>query len=120
MTITGFGISLSTSIAVVEGLMGKGGNFVRTPKLNLANTHGLHKDIDRSYVQPISPLVWGEIALGFYALFTGLILAGYIGWGIVPWMMIYMIGYFYIAGLNLIQHAPNSNGRVSKSYAGLD
>src|SRR5512141_735470 len=38
MTITGFGISLSTTIAVLEGLMGKGGStFVRTPKLNLSN-----------------------------------------------------------------------------------
>ncbi|MBN2116592.1 MAG: hypothetical protein JW730_08480 [Anaerolineales bacterium] len=27
-----------------------------------------------------------------------------IGWGIVPWMLIYMPGFFYIAGLNLIQH----------------
>lgn len=120
LTITGFGISLSTSIAVMEGLMGKGGNFVRTPKLNLPNTQGRHKMIDRTYVQPISPLVWGEIALGFYALLTGYILAGYIGWGIIPWMLIYMIGYFYIAGLNLIQHLPNWNGRITKSYAGLD
>jgi cellulose synthase/poly-beta-1,6-N-acetylglucosamine synthase-like glycosyltransferase len=118
MTITGFGISLSTSIAVIEGLTGKGGNFVRTPKLNLPNTHGQQKLIDRTYVQPISPLVWGEIALGFYALLTGYVLAGYIGWGIIPWMMIYMIGYFYIAGLNLIQHIPNWNGRITKSYAG--
>ena len=119
MTITGFGISLSTSIAVIEGLMGKGGNFDRTPKLNLPNTNS-RKIIDRAYVQPISPLVWGEIALGFYALLTGYILAGYIGWGIIPWMMIYTIGYFYIAGLNLIQHVPNSDERITKSYAGLD
>ena len=87
MTITGFGISLSTSIAVIEGLTGKGGNFVRTPKLNLANRHGQQKTIDRAYVQPLSPLVWGEIALGAYALLTGFILAGYIGWGIIPWMV---------------------------------
>ena len=118
MTITGFGISLSTSIAVIEGLLGKGGNFVRTPKLNLGNAHGQQIAIDQSYVQPISPLVWGEIGLGIYALLTGYILAGYIGWGIIPWMLIYMVGYFYIAGLNLIQHVPNWYGRITKSYAG--
>jgi cellulose synthase/poly-beta-1,6-N-acetylglucosamine synthase-like glycosyltransferase len=106
LTITGFGISLSTSIAVLEGLMGKGGVFVRTPKLNLGNAPGRSEAIDHAYIQPISPLVWAEIALGLYALFTGIVLAGYVGWGILPWMVIYTIGYFYIAGLNLIQHAP--------------
>lgn len=118
MTITGFGISLSTSIAVIEGLMGKGGNFVRTPKLNLPNARGKQKVIDQTYMQPISPLVWGEIALGVYALLTGYILSGYIGWSIIPWMLIYTIGYFYIAGLNLIQHIPEWDESISKSYAG--
>jgi hypothetical protein len=32
-----------------------------------------------------------------------------LGWGIVPWMMIDMLGYFYIAGLNLIQHTNNKS-----------
>ncbi len=118
MTITGFGISLSTSIAVFQGLLGKGGKFVRTPKLNLSNVHGKQKRIDRTYLQPVSPLVWGEIALGLYALLTGYLLAGYIGWGIIPWMMLYTAGYFYIAGLNLIQHVPNWSTGISKSYAG--
>ena len=37
LVFTGFGISLSTSIAVIQGLTKKGGAFVRTPKLNLGN-----------------------------------------------------------------------------------
>ncbi|HET9587291.1 MAG TPA: glycosyltransferase, partial [Anaerolineales bacterium] len=37
LVIVGFGLSLSTSIAVLEGLFSKGGAFIRTPKLNLAN-----------------------------------------------------------------------------------
>ena len=118
MLITGFGISLSTSIAVIEGLTGQGGNFVRTPKLNLSNAPGTQNTIDRTYLQPLNPLVWGEIALGFYALLTATVLAGTIGWGVIPWMLIYSAGYFYIAGLNLIQHIPSWNGRITKSYAG--
>ncbi|MGB8980747.1 MAG: hypothetical protein WCC12_02620 [Anaerolineales bacterium] len=50
-------------------------------------------------------MVWVEIMLGIYALVTGLVLEPYIGWGILPWMVIYMLGFFYIAGLNLIQHS---------------
>lgn len=118
LTITGFGISLSTSIAVFEGLLGKGSAvFVRTPKLNLGNTDGGLKAIDHSYLPPISPIVWGEIGLGIYALFTGIVLQGYIGWGILPWMLIYMLGFFYIAGLNLFQHIPKSDRKITESFA---
>jgi hypothetical protein len=110
LTIMGFGISLSTSIAVLEGLMGKGGSFIRTPKLNLNNSHKHMRVIDRSYREPISPLVWGEVALGLYALLTIVVLGLRNGWGIAPWMMVYVLGYFYIAGLNLMQNSPREVG----------
>ena len=105
LVIVGFGLSLSTTIAVVEGLFSKGGAFIRTPKLNLNNRPKQKQAIDRAYyMTPVSSMVWIEIALGLYALVTGIVLAPYLGWGIVPWMVLYMLGFFYIAGLNLIQH----------------
>jgi cellulose synthase/poly-beta-1,6-N-acetylglucosamine synthase-like glycosyltransferase len=118
LVIVGFGLSLSTTIAVIEGLFSKGGAFIRTPKLNLDN-RGKHKQkIDHGYVAPLSSMVWIEIALGIYALFTGVVLSQYIGWGVVPWMVIYMLGFFYVAGLNLIQHAPKtSNSQRTESGA---
>ena len=116
LTITGFGLCLSTSIAVLEGLFGKGNAvFVRTPKLNLNNTTAQHGKIDRSYVSPISPLVWIELLLGVYALITGIVLTPLIGWGILPWMIIYMIGFFYIAGMNLIQNRERYVSRQARS-----
>jgi cellulose synthase/poly-beta-1,6-N-acetylglucosamine synthase-like glycosyltransferase len=105
LVIVGFGLSLSTTVAVLEGLFSTGGAFIRTPKLNLNNRRKGQKKIDRAYVAPLSSMVWIEIILGIYALVTGLVLAPYIGWGIVPWMAIYMFGFFYIAGLNLLQHS---------------
>jgi len=107
LVIVGFGLSLSISIAVIEGLFSKGGAFIRTPKLNLDNNKQ-RKKIDRAYVAPLSSLVWVEIALGAYAFITGIVLEPSIGWGIVPWMVFYMLGFFYIAGLNLIQHRPQT------------
>jgi len=116
LTITGFGLCLSTSIAVLEGLFGRGSIvFVRTPKLNLNNATKQNKSIDRNYVSPVSPLVWVEIALGIYALITGVILAPYTGWGIVPWMVIYMLGFFYIAGMNLMQNRAYFVSRQTRS-----
>jgi cellulose synthase/poly-beta-1,6-N-acetylglucosamine synthase-like glycosyltransferase len=115
LTVTGFGISLSTSAAVFEGLVGKkGGVFVRTPKLAQLNARKSNTTIDHSYLEPISPLVWAEIGLGLYSLLTMIILYPVIGWGIIPWMTIYMIGYFYIAGLNLLQHSPKRGKQVRK------
>lgn len=115
MTITGFGISLSTSLAVLQGLTGTGGgHFVRTPKLNQGNVQ-LHRTFDQSYLEPVSPMVWAELALGIYALYTGVSLAPFVGWGLLPWMMIYAMGYFYIAGLNLVQHAPPVLRRVGRA-----
>jgi cellulose synthase/poly-beta-1,6-N-acetylglucosamine synthase-like glycosyltransferase len=115
LTLTGFGLSLNTTIAVLEGLTGTGSAvFVRTPKLNLSNSHKQSGKIDHTYISPINPIVWMEIALGLYALLTIVLLLPTLGWGIVPWMLIYMFGYFYIAGLNLIQH---TNQKSATAFA---
>jgi cellulose synthase/poly-beta-1,6-N-acetylglucosamine synthase-like glycosyltransferase len=104
LVIVGFGLSLSTTVAVLEGLFSKGGAFIRTPKLNVGNRPKQKQKVDRAYVAPLNAMVWIEIALGLYALLTGVVLMPYLGWSIVFWMVIYMLGFFYIAGLNLIQH----------------
>jgi cellulose synthase/poly-beta-1,6-N-acetylglucosamine synthase-like glycosyltransferase len=117
LIISGFGISLSTSIAVIQGMFGNGGTFVRTPKLNHMNSRKQNEKFDAAYIPSISPIVWGEIALGFYAIATIWILYPRLGIGIVPWMMIYALGYFYIAGLNIIQHYPRLNEWINKVFA---
>jgi hypothetical protein len=112
--MTGFGLSLNTTIAVIEGLAGKGGVFVRTPKLNLDEAHKQNQKIDRAYLAPVNPLVWVEFALGIYALITGIVLAPIIGWGIAPWMFIYMLGFFYVGLLSLIQNRESTRKRLSR------
>ena len=57
------------------------------------------------------------MALAIYALFTGIVLQPSMGWGVVLWMVLYMLGYFYIAGLNLIQHMPVKDKDMAKSFA---
>jgi hypothetical protein len=109
LVIVGFGLSLSTTVAVLEGLFSKGGAFIRTPKLNVGNRPKQKQKIDRAYVAPLNGMVWIEFALGLYALLTGIVLMPYLGWSIVFWMTIYMLGFFYIAGLNLIQHSLEAN-----------
>ncbi len=115
LTIMGFGISLSTSIGVIEGLAGKGGTFIRTPKLNLGNDGSRTKAVDHAYLPRISPVVWGEIALGCYAILTILMLEPYVGLKVIPWMIIYSLGYFYIAGLNLLQYWQAQEQRSTRT-----
>ena len=102
LTLIGFGLSLNNTFAAVEGLFGKtGGSFVRTPKFNLTDKRG---DWAGSlYAQSISPLVWLEWAIGLYAVLTCVVLGTSLGWQSIPWILVYAIGYFYVAGLNLVQ-----------------
>ncbi|HEX5836510.1 MAG TPA: cellulose synthase family protein [Anaerolineales bacterium] len=114
LTITGFGLCLNTSIAVLEGLFGKGGVFVRTPKLDLHGAKKRHKPIDSAYFVPVSPLIWIEFLLGVYALITGIILTPIIGWGLAPWMVVYALGFFYVGGLSLLQSRESTRKRITK------
>ncbi|HSJ88190.1 MAG TPA: cellulose synthase family protein [Anaerolineales bacterium] len=113
LTITGFGLCLNTSVAVIEGLFGKGKSvFVRTPKLNLNDARKHLKSVDKTYIVPLNPLVWVEFALGIYALISGIVLEPIIGWGIVPWMIIYMLGFFYMGGMSLMQNRQTARKKL--------
>ena len=113
LTMTGFGLCLNTSLAVMEGLFGKGKSvFVRTPKLNLNDARKHLESVDQTYIAPLNPLVWVEFGLGIYALITGIVLAPTIGWGIVPWMFIYMCGFFYIGGMSLAQNRETARKHI--------
>lgn len=102
LTVIGFGLSLNNTVAAVEGLFGRGrGAFVRTPKFNLTNFKSSWAN--SRYAMPISPMIWAELGLGFYALLTCIILSAHFGWEAMPWLLVYSASYFYIAGLNLVQ-----------------
>jgi cellulose synthase/poly-beta-1,6-N-acetylglucosamine synthase-like glycosyltransferase len=113
LVVVGFGISLSTSIGVLEGITGKkASEWVVTPKLNLSDSSKQNMSTARSNLKPVSRLVWAEIGLALYALVTILVLAPSLGWGMIPWMALYILGFFYIAGLNVIQHYPKLARRI--------
>ena len=102
LTAIGFGLSLNDSLAVLEGLFGKSqGKFLRTPKFNLLDRRGHWAD--SAYAVPVSSMVWAELGLGLYALFSAGVLGARLGWQAVPWLLVYAFSYFYIAGLNLSQ-----------------
>jgi cellulose synthase/poly-beta-1,6-N-acetylglucosamine synthase-like glycosyltransferase len=103
LVLIGFGLSLNNTIAVMQGLFGtKRGTFVRTPKLNI--TDSKENTNSKIYTMPISPMIWGELGLAVYSVITIFVLLPIMGWGIIPWVLVYTAGYLYMAGLNLYQH----------------
>jgi cellulose synthase/poly-beta-1,6-N-acetylglucosamine synthase-like glycosyltransferase len=108
LILIGFGLSLNNSIAVFEGLFSKSrGTFERTPKFNLTNAS--KEWTGNTYAMPLSPMVYGEIFLAFYALLVIIILTPIVGWEIAPWMLVYTAGYLYMAGMNIAQNLAFNN-----------
>jgi cellulose synthase/poly-beta-1,6-N-acetylglucosamine synthase-like glycosyltransferase len=105
LILLGFGLSLNNSVAVIEGLFGRGGEFHRTPKFDLHQRRGQQRGSwsGSAYALPHSPLVWGELALAGYAFTTILLLWTTLGLTVIPWMSIYIAGFSYVAGLSFIQ-----------------
>jgi hypothetical protein len=103
LILIGFGISVNNSVAVFEGLFKKGtGEFVRTPKFSLTNTR--RNWDDKKYKSVISPMVWGELLLAFYALVSIYILVPKFGASIIPFFFAFFGGCFFMAGMNILQN----------------
>jgi cellulose synthase/poly-beta-1,6-N-acetylglucosamine synthase-like glycosyltransferase len=103
LMVLAVGISLNTALAVISGFLKKGGKFERTPKFNLTSSSGSW--MDKKYTLASSPVVWGELFLAGYAVYTLLALRGLdIGRAISPGMILYAVSYVAIAGVSLYQN----------------
>jgi cellulose synthase/poly-beta-1,6-N-acetylglucosamine synthase-like glycosyltransferase len=98
----GIGMCLSNTKAVIEGLLTKGGEFVRTPK------YAIHQNGDtfvgKKYkvsFKKILPFIELLIGLGFgwviYYSFRNQM------YGALPFQMLFFIGFTYVAFLSLFQ-----------------
>ncbi len=118
LTLIGFGLSLSNSVAVFQGLFSnKTGTFVRTPKFNIVDNKD--KWTKTKYAMKVNWMVWAELALAAYSIISLVILYPYIGFGIVPCLLIYALGYTYMAVLNLVQTWQVSHPQVVHTSAKL-
>ncbi len=102
LLLLGLGISLNSAFAVISGVFTKGGVFNRTPKFNIRN----QKDnwVANKYALPTNPVVWGELILGLYALFTVYWLWDTLpGKAIAPGMIYYAVSYLFVAFMSFSQ-----------------
>jgi cellulose synthase/poly-beta-1,6-N-acetylglucosamine synthase-like glycosyltransferase len=97
----GIGLSVSNSKAVLEAVFNKETEFKRTPKYNIEKK----KDswLGKKYKVEMNSLVFMELLLGIY--FTFNIYFAFVNriYVSIPFLMIFQMGYFYVAFLSLYQ-----------------
>lgn len=99
LMLLGTGLCLNNTIAVWQGLRERGGQFLRTPKFNVAEAGDGWKQ--SSYRLPLEPLVLGELGLMLYALGAA-VAAGWLGkWWTVPFMLLYAGGFGLMFGMGV-------------------
>lgn len=97
----GIGLSVSNSKAVLEALFGIDSSFVRTPKFCIQNIRDNWKI--KRYRSRVGFLPLMETALGLYfALMIAYSLDIRI-YGIIPFLVLFMVGYSYTGLMSLIQ-----------------
>ena len=114
LLLFGVGLSLTCGLAAIAGLFQNGGVFERTPKLNLRN--GQKIQTRSNYWLPVSPMVWGEIAMGIYNLVT--LWALYrtpVGISLCPYLIFCALGFFMMAYWSIQDRWKQSNLKTSKS-----
>jgi cellulose synthase/poly-beta-1,6-N-acetylglucosamine synthase-like glycosyltransferase len=101
MMALGIGLSLNNARAVLEGLLGRESEFVRTPK------HGVTKASEswtkKKYRASKELFSWIEVGIGLYFVAT-IVMAGVIGaWTSIPFLVLFMVGFLYVGSLSLHQ-----------------
>jgi cellulose synthase/poly-beta-1,6-N-acetylglucosamine synthase-like glycosyltransferase len=101
MMALGIGLSLNNGRAVIEGLVGRESEFVRTPKHGVTEkSHGWSKKKYKAGKELYSLM---ELALGLYFVAT-IGIGVYIGaWASIPFLVLFMVGFLYVSSLSLYQ-----------------
>jgi hypothetical protein len=98
--VLGVGIAVSNSLAVWHGLVGGEQAFQRTPKFQVGGQARLW--LGSSYTLPVDGTTWVELLLAVYAGVSGMLAVTRLP-ALAPFMLLYAIGFSFVAGLSLYQ-----------------
>jgi cellulose synthase/poly-beta-1,6-N-acetylglucosamine synthase-like glycosyltransferase len=98
---TGIGLALSNSKAVLEALLGKPSEFVRTPKLNIASRHTSWET--KKYLKRGGWIPGVEIALAAYFFLTVWYSVTAENYLTTPFLLLFFLGYCYMGSMSLLQ-----------------
>lgn len=104
LTLFGMGLSLNNSMAVVQGLFQRGGEFLRTPKFKVESRNDQWRA--SQYRLPVPPIIFAELLLMLYALATCVVLILHQNWWSLPFLLIYAAGFGLMAAIGIWQSRP--------------
>lgn len=98
----GIGLTINNTKAVIEGLSGETGEFVRTAKFHDEGSGRVDWKKFR-YGAGISVIPLAELAMGLY--FTMIVLRAWVFdvYFMIPFMMLFQMGYLYVGFLSVFQ-----------------
>ena len=117
LTLLGFGLCLSNTIAVSQALLRRSGQFLRTPKFHVQSSRDRWQH--SVYRLPLEPIFFGELILFIYAVVTALIAAANARWWTVLFVLLYVGGFGLMTGVELWQSKPSLPNFFVKSKARL-
>jgi cellulose synthase/poly-beta-1,6-N-acetylglucosamine synthase-like glycosyltransferase len=103
LVLLGTGLALSNTKAMYEELEGKNEQFGRTPKFRLEERRGEWRR--STYALSFDWTAVGEVILALYALMGVVICLQRSNYLAIPFLMIYVLGFAYVASLTIL-HSP--------------
>ena len=110
LVLLGTGIALNNALAVGEALARRPNLFQRTPKFSLEGR--TDRWAESSYALPLSPMTLGEALLGLYSLITVIVALAKGNHYAVPFLLLYLGGFGYVAALGLYQPVQWARART--------
>jgi hypothetical protein len=98
---TGIGLSIKNAIVVVEALLGKQSEFVRTPKLRVEARADNWEQ--KNYLGRAGWIPVAELCLAGYFVFTTFYSLGIENYLTSPFLVLFFLGYGYIGTMSLLQ-----------------
>jgi cellulose synthase/poly-beta-1,6-N-acetylglucosamine synthase-like glycosyltransferase len=98
--VLGVGIAVSNSLAVWRALVGGQQAFQRTPKFQVGGQ--TESWLGSNYTLPVDGTTWAELLLAVYAAVSGVLAVTRLP-ALAPFMLLYAVGFGYVAGLSLYQ-----------------
>ncbi len=101
LILVGTGMAINNTKAILEALIGIKSGFERTPKFNIRQAGETWSS--NQYALPRDPVVWFEVGAALYAVVMVWLSIQRELWGLTPWLMLYAMGFGYIAWLSFHQ-----------------
>jgi len=98
---TGIGISVRNAQAVMEAIVGKKSEFVRTPKFKIEGKQDSF--VKKSYRNKAGWMPYAEVLLGIYFAFTVIYAIANENYATVPFLLLFVWGYLYTGLMSLGQ-----------------